>query len=92
MYWFTCTIGSSMRMCAANGAIAPERLPRRVEVPSGYSLYPGGISRPPRAWLDRSANTVPVTEPARGGHFAAFEDPEGYADEPRRFFRPFRTA
>jgi pimeloyl-ACP methyl ester carboxylesterase len=89
-YWFTGTIGSSMRMYAANGAIPQSQLLRRVEVPSGFSLYPGDISTPPRAWLERSANTVFVSEPARGGHFAAFEDPEGYAEELRRFFRPFR--
>jgi pimeloyl-ACP methyl ester carboxylesterase len=89
-YWFTGTIGSSMRMYAANGAIPPEQLLRRVEVPSGFSLYPADISEPPRAWLDRIANTVSVSQPARGGHFAAFEDPYGYAEELRRFFRPFR--
>ena len=91
MYWFTGTIGSSMRMYAANGAIPQEQLLRRVEVPSGFSLYPADISKAPRAWLERSANTVSVTEPAHGGHFAAFEDPEGYAEELRRFFRPFRA-
>jgi pimeloyl-ACP methyl ester carboxylesterase len=33
---------------------------------------------------------VRVTEPARGGHFAAFEEPELYAQELREFFRPYR--
>jgi pimeloyl-ACP methyl ester carboxylesterase len=36
------------------------------------------------------ANTVRVTEPARGGHFAPFERPEEYAQELRDFFRPYR--
>jgi pimeloyl-ACP methyl ester carboxylesterase len=88
--WFTGSIAASMRMYAANGAIPPAQLLRRVERPSGFTLYPHDILRPPREWLDRSANTVSVTEPARGGHFAAFEDPDGYAEELRRFFRPFR--
>ena len=35
---------------------------------------------------------VRVTEPARGGHFAPFEEPELYAEELRSFFRPYRTA
>jgi len=39
-------------------------------VPSGFSLFPGDIVRPPRAWLERTANVVRVTEPVRGGHFA----------------------
>jgi pimeloyl-ACP methyl ester carboxylesterase len=92
LYWLTGTIGSSMRMYSANAAIPPAQLSRRVEVPSGFSLFPGDIVRPPRAWLDRTANTARVTEPARGGHFAAFEEPELYAAELREFFRPYRPA
>ncbi|AQU68273.1 epoxide hydrolase family protein [Streptomyces niveus] len=91
LYWLTGTIGSSMRMYGANGAIAPAQLGRRVEVPSGFSLFPGDIVRPPRAWLERTANVARVTEPERGGHFAAFEEPELYAEELRAFFRPYRA-
>lgn len=90
IYWLTGTIGSSMRMYNANAAIEPTQLARRVEVPSGFALFPADILRPPREWLDRTANTVRVSYPARGGHFAAFEEPELYAHELREFFRPFR--
>jgi pimeloyl-ACP methyl ester carboxylesterase len=90
LYWLTATIGSSMRMYHANAAIAPEQLARRVEVPSGFSIFPGDVVRPPRAWLERTAHVVRVTEPARGGHFAPFEEPELYAQELREFFRPYR--
>jgi pimeloyl-ACP methyl ester carboxylesterase len=90
IYWLTGTIGSSMRMYSANAAIPPEQLARRVEVPSGFSLFAGDIVRPPRAWVERMANAVYLTEPARGGHFAAFEEPELYARELREFFRPYR--
>jgi pimeloyl-ACP methyl ester carboxylesterase len=92
IYWLTGTIASSMRMYSANAAIPPAQLARRVEVPSGFSLFPGDLLRPPRAWLERTANTVRVTEPARGGHFAPFEEPELYAQELREFFRPYRRA
>jgi pimeloyl-ACP methyl ester carboxylesterase len=92
LYWLTETIGSSMRMYRANAAIPPAQLARRVEVPSGFALFAGDVVRPPRAWLERTANTVRVTEPARGGHFAAFEEPELYARELREFFRPYRRA
>ena len=92
LYWVTGTIGSSMRMYHANAAIPPAQLARRVEVPSGFSLFPGDLLRPPHAWLHRTANTVRITEPARGGHFAAFEEPDLYVQELRDFFRPFRTA
>ena len=92
LYWLTGTIGSSMRMYAANAAVPPAQHARRVEVPSGFSLFPGDIVRPPQAWLERTANVVRVTEPARGGHFAPFEEPELYAQELRAFFRPYRAA
>jgi len=92
IYWLTETIGSSMRMYRANAAIDPGQLGRRVEVPSGFSLFRGDVLRPPRAWLERTANVVRVTEPARGGHFAPFEQPELYAEELRAFFRPYRAA
>jgi hypothetical protein len=78
-------------MYHANSAIPPAQLARRVEVPSGFSLFPGDILRPPLAWLHRTANVVRVTEPLRGGHFAAFEEPELYAEELRAFFRPYRA-
>ncbi len=91
LYWLTGTIGSAMRMYRANAAIPLEQHARRVEVPSGFSLFPGDIVRPPRAWLERTANVVRVTEPARGGHFAPFEEPELYAEELRAFFRPYRA-
>jgi pimeloyl-ACP methyl ester carboxylesterase len=91
-YWLTGTIGSSMRMYAANAAIPVEQHKRRVEVPSGFTHFPGDTLRPPRAWLERTANVVRLTEFDRGGHFAPFEDPELYARELREFFRPYRRA
>ncbi len=91
IYWLTGTIGSSMRMYSANAAIPPAQLARRVEVPSGFSLFAGDVVLPPRAWLERTTNLVRVTEPARGGHFAPFEEPELYAEELREFFRPYRN-
>jgi len=91
IYWLTHTIGSSMRMYRANAVIPPEQLARRVEVPSGFSLFPGDIVRPPRAWLERSTNLVRESYPEHGGHFAPIEQPELYAQELRDFFRPYRN-
>jgi pimeloyl-ACP methyl ester carboxylesterase len=90
IYWLTQTIASSMRMYRADAEIPPEQHARRVEVPSGFSIFKGDVVRPPRAWLERSTNLVYATEPPRGGHFAAFEEPELYAAELRAFFRPYR--
>ncbi|MGK5684898.1 epoxide hydrolase family protein [Actinoplanes sp. URMC 104] len=89
--WFTGSIGSSMSMYRANAAIPAAEHARRVEVPSGFSLFPGDILTPPRAWLERTTHLVRVTEPESGGHFAPFERPEIYARELRDFFRPFRA-
>jgi pimeloyl-ACP methyl ester carboxylesterase len=91
LYWLTAAIGSSMRMYNANAAIPPAQHARRVEVPSGFALFPADITRPPTAWLERTANVARVTEMPRGGHFAAFEEPELYAAELREFFRPYRS-
>jgi pimeloyl-ACP methyl ester carboxylesterase len=90
IYWLTGSIGSSMRMYRANAAIPPEQHARRVEVPSGFSIFGGDVVRPPRAWMERMTNAVYISEPEQGGHFAAFEEPELYAQELREFFRPFR--
>jgi pimeloyl-ACP methyl ester carboxylesterase len=92
LYWLTGTIGSSMRMYHANAAIPPAQRARQVDVPAGFSVFPGDILRPPKAWLERTENAVRVTEPPRGGHFAPFEEPELYAEELRAFFRPYRPA
>lgn len=91
IYWLTETIGSSMRMYKANSAIPTAQLARRVDVPSGFSIFAGDVVRPPRAWVERTTNAVYFTEPPRGGHFAPFEEPELYAQELREFFRPYRA-
>lgn len=91
IYWLTGTIGSAMRMYHANGQIPTAQHARKVSVPSGFSLFPGDLITPPRAWLERLSNVVRVTEPPRGGHYAPFEEPELYARELRDFFRPYRS-
>jgi pimeloyl-ACP methyl ester carboxylesterase len=79
-------------MYHANAAIPSAQHARLVEVPSGFSFFPADISRPPQAWLDRTANVVRVADLPRGGHFAPFEEPELYAEELRAFFRPYRPS
>jgi len=90
-YWVTGTIGSSMRMYHANAAIPPEQLARRVEVPSGFSIFSGDLVRPPRAWLERMTTLARYSVVDKGGHFAPYEVPELYVRELRDFFRPYRT-
>ncbi len=62
-----------------------------VEVPVGCSVFPRELQRPSRRWAEkRFADIRYWNEPARGGHFAAFEQPELFVEEVRAFFRLVR--
>jgi pimeloyl-ACP methyl ester carboxylesterase len=89
-YWVTGTIGSAMRMYHANAALPRTEQARRVEVPSGFTLFPVDLVRPPREWLERTTNLVWFSEADRGGHFAPVEQPERYTAELLRFLEPFQ--
>ncbi|PZF63503.1 epoxide hydrolase [Curtobacterium sp. MCPF17_047] len=91
-YWVTGTIGSSMRMYHANAAVPPSEQARRVEVPSGFTLFPVDLVRPPREWLERTTNLVWYSEAPRGGHFAPVEQPGLFVSELLRFLEAFRGA
>jgi pimeloyl-ACP methyl ester carboxylesterase len=54
-------------------------------------VFPGEIFRAPRAWAERVyTNLVSFSEAARGGHFAAWEEPQLFAEELRSAFRALR--
>ena len=62
-----------------------------VEVPTGCSIFPKEIQRPSRRWAQKRFPDIRHwNELDRGGHFAAFEQPEQFVDELRRFFRQVR--
>jgi pimeloyl-ACP methyl ester carboxylesterase len=78
IYWATETIASSMRLYAAE-ARDRWRLAagERIEVPAAVADFPAEIVRPPREWVERVLGDLRRwTEFGRGGHFAAFEEPE----------------
>jgi pimeloyl-ACP methyl ester carboxylesterase len=59
-----------------------------VSVPFGCSIFPKEIFRPSRRWVEKRFSDLRYfNEPERGGHFAAFEQPETFVDEVRAFFR-----
>ena len=64
-----------MRMYRANAEIPAAQQACRVEVPCGFTLFPGNISRAPQTWLERTTNLVRFTQAPRGGHFAPLEAP-----------------
>jgi pimeloyl-ACP methyl ester carboxylesterase len=62
-----------------------------VTVPTGCSIFPKELQRPSRRWAQRRFTNIRYwNEPARGGHFAAFEQPELFVTEVRAFFRLIR--
>jgi len=62
-----------------------------VSVPAGCSIFPKELQRPSRRWAEKRFLDIRYwNEPERGGHFAAFEQPELFVDEVRAFFRLVR--
>jgi pimeloyl-ACP methyl ester carboxylesterase len=62
-----------------------------VGVPVGCSVFPRELQRPSRRWVARRFTDIRYwNEPPKGGHFAAFEQPEAFVGEVRSFFRLIR--
>jgi len=92
IYWVTGTINSSMRAYYENSQTSPPLQPgQRIDVPAGLALFPKDLPLPPREWAERGLRVRRWTEMPRGGHFAAWEEPELLADDIRAFFRPLRS-
>jgi pimeloyl-ACP methyl ester carboxylesterase len=95
LYWLTGTGASSARSYWEEGQegvrAAGQALPP-VSVPVGFTSFPGEIWRTPRSWVERAYPGVPIyfSEVDKGGHFAAWEEPQLFSEEMRAAFRPFR--
>jgi pimeloyl-ACP methyl ester carboxylesterase len=92
LYWATGAIGSSFWPYYAR-AHSPWPIPdgAKIMVPTGYAEFPAEILHPPRSLAERTyGNIQRWTKMAKGGHFAALEQPELLAKEIREFFRPLR--
>jgi epoxide hydrolase len=62
-----------------------------VSIPTGCSIFPKEIQRPSRRWAEKRFLDIRYwNEPERGGHFAAFEQPELFVSEVRAFFQLVR--
>jgi pimeloyl-ACP methyl ester carboxylesterase len=91
-YWLTATGASSARLYweSFNRAFSGGDT---VSVPTGCSIFPKEIVATPRSWAEqRYTNIVYWNELDRGGHFAAFEQPELFVGELRACFREMRSA
>ncbi|HKC44690.1 MAG TPA: epoxide hydrolase [Burkholderiales bacterium] len=92
LYWVTGAIASSFWPYHAR-MHRPWPIPEgsTVPVPTGYAEFRKEILRPPRSVAERVYTDIRRwTKMAKGGHFAALEQPEALAREIREFFRPLR--
>ncbi|HJZ28105.1 MAG TPA: epoxide hydrolase, partial [Streptosporangiaceae bacterium] len=72
-------------------ALAAGQAPPDVLIPVGFTTFPGEIFRAPRSWVEKSYPTLTYFHEAdRGGHFAAWEEPELFTTEVRAAFKPLR--
>jgi pimeloyl-ACP methyl ester carboxylesterase len=95
LYWLPGTGASAARLYWESIRQVNEWISGRagdtVAVPTGCSVFPGELQRPSRRWAARRFTDIRYWgEPAKGGHFAAFEQPESFVSEVRSFFRLVR--
>ena len=94
LYWLTNTAISSARLywdttqISTGGGFFDVR---GVKLPVGVSAFPDEIYAAPRSWAERAyPNLVHYNKPGKGGHFAAWEQPELFVTELRDTFKSLR--
>jgi len=97
LYWLTGTGESAARSYWEGGPNYPQDAsapppPTVVSLPVGFTTFPGEIWRTPRSWVETAyPNVIYFNEVDKGGHFAAWEEPELFSEEIRAAFRPLRA-
>jgi pimeloyl-ACP methyl ester carboxylesterase len=88
LYWVTGSGASSARLYweSFNRFVTDGR----VDLPTGVAAFPKEILRTPRRWCEAAYNITHWSTMPRGGHFAAFEQPELFVDDVRAFFATVR--
>ena len=88
MYWLSKSAASSARLYWESFKNPPQE---EVDIPTGCSIFPKEIVRPSERWIrKRFTNLKYYNELEKGGHFAAFEQPEIFLQEIRTYFRSLR--
>jgi pimeloyl-ACP methyl ester carboxylesterase len=94
VYWLTGTGASAARSYWESGqaqAKAAGQAPPPMTLPFGFTTFPGEIWRTPRSWVEKAyPNVIYFNEVERGGHFAAWEEPELFSQEMRAAFASLR--
>ena len=93
-YWLTATGASAARSYWESGqatAHAAGQAPPPVSLPVAYTTFPGEIVATPRSWVEQAYPTlIYFNKVDKGGHFAAWEEPELFSTEVRAAFRSLR--
>src|ERR1700739_1274483 len=88
LYWITGSGASSARLYWES--FKSFITDGRVELATGVAAFPKEILRTPRRWCEAAYNITHWTTMPRGGHFAAFEQPDLFVDDVRAFFATVR--
>ena len=97
LYWLTNTATSAARLYWENRdqnlISAAAQKTDEITVPVAITVFPDDVYRAPETWARRAfPSLIYFNEADRGGHFAAWEDPELFAAELRAAFRSLRGA
>jgi pimeloyl-ACP methyl ester carboxylesterase len=91
LYWLTNTAISSARLYWENKVNL--YLPADVSIPAAITVFPGESFQAPRSWAERGYHKLIYFHQAdKGGHFAAWEQPQTFSEEIRAAFRPLRSS
>jgi pimeloyl-ACP methyl ester carboxylesterase len=96
LYWLTRTGASAARSYWESGQAqaagqASGQVPPDVSLPVGFTQFPDEIFRAPRSWVEQSyPNVIYFSKADKGGHFAAWEEPELFSKEVRAAFGSLR--
>jgi pimeloyl-ACP methyl ester carboxylesterase len=98
LYWLTNTAASAARLYWENGArgsviVAAAQKTGEISLPVAITVFPDDVYRAPESWARRAyRNLIYFHEVDKGGHFAAWEQPELFSAELRAAYRPLRSA
>lgn len=95
MYWLTNTAISSARLYWDNAHFPSGGFfdPRGIKIPVAVSAFPDEIYQAPESWAEKAyPKLIHYNRLPKGGHFAAWEQPEIFSEELRTAFRPLRQA
>jgi pimeloyl-ACP methyl ester carboxylesterase len=96
LYWLTGTATSAARLYweetqSISAALASGQKPPKLTLPVGFTVFPNEIIQAPRSWAEKVyPNLIYFHQADKGGHFAAWEEPEVFSQELRAAFKTLR--